>query len=383
MHLKSYVPAFIARYFRSKKLDEIYFSVFFKSLGESLISIFIPVYLIVLGYNLIDVGIYFAIFYCTFLIISPLGMFFNHRIGIKKTMAIGMAISLIYFYFLHLLSSGFSYYIAAIIYGISSGIYFAAFHVEFAKSTINKKEAENTSLLSVLTLIAESLGPLIGALFITQISFNFLFLISGAVFFISIIPLVFTKDFKISHEKLKLKEIATSDTDEKAWSYKATGVIYATLGIFWPLFIYLSVNNFISLGWIVSAASFFNILFLFFIGKISDKYPEKTLKAGVFTTAPIFILRLFFLSTTGLFITNLIGFASFYAIDIPFSKIIYRTAKKSKQICSYFLFRQLHMFAGRILVCLVIIFTASFKWLFILAALSTFIYLLLLREKNI
>ena len=80
----------------------------------------------------------------------PFGMYLNSKIGIKKTLAFGTFIKIGYYYLLNLIQTGFSYQLVAIVSGISVGIYFAAFHIEFAKYSNKGNEGKDLSILTII-----------------------------------------------------------------------------------------------------------------------------------------------------------------------------------------------------------------------------------------
>jgi len=307
----------------------------------------------------------------------------NAIFGLKKVLSLGTLVLAVYYLLLNQLGNGSIHFLlVALTFGISVALYYSAFHIEFSKVSDKKKEATEYAIIQILTKGAAALGPLVGAIFISKVSFGFLFSIVSGLLILSVIPLFLTKDQKIDMPKISLRKILYGDSRIKAICYQANGVLNITSGVFWPLFIFLTLKTIVSLGIIVSLTSLITLFFIFLIGKLSDKHKRRMLKLGIVTHAFSWISRLFFLSPIGVFFNNLYGSLSLLAIDIPFSKFLYEGSKKSKDIADYFLFRSLNLGVGRAIVLLIAFFSGSLYWTFILSFFATFGYSVLLKKQH-
>ena len=381
-HKDIHTGGLIHNYFDNKELDELYLSTAIRHFAGSFVTIFVPVYLLVLGFAIKDIAIYFLILLTSVLLFFPFGLKLNSIIGIKKTISLGIFISIIYYLLLNYLSSGnITYHFVALICGISAGIYWAGFHVEFSKFLDKGKGGQQNSLLSISSKMAGALGPIVGALLITKFSFNVVFLLSALFLFISMIPLFFTKDQKTNYN-FSFKEIFKADTKRKAVVYWANAIVSDSLGIFWPIFIYISLKDVMSLGWIISITALIEIFFLFYIGKMSDKNKKKVMKIGVFSHAFSWLTRIFFISPLGILLNNMYSSFSKVMIDLPLGKIVYERSKKSKKSSNYFLFREFHLWVGRVIVLSLVIITNEIFWVFILSFFMTFVHLIVLKERS-
>lgn len=368
------------RYFRNKELDEFYISVFLKSLAESLITIFVPVYLWTLGFGLAQIATYYLVYYLTAYLLFPTCTRLTIRIGIKKSMALGTTILLVYYFLLNKLQFGTPYLVPALVFGASVSLYYAGFHLEFTKNAHGKDAAEEYAVLRAITIFALILGPLCGSLFIDFASFTKVFFAVLILLAFSILPLLFSKDFTYKKQNVSLKKSLRADTFNRGLAYQANGALMLVGGLLWPLFIYLTLTRIISLGIIVSITSLFMVFYLVWLGKKIDKNKKQSLTYGVFTNAPIWILRLLLLSPIGLFISNFLANVTGATIDLSINKYVYEEAKKKKNLANYFLFRELHLTIGRVTVLLFVMITNSLLWLFVLSFFLTFAYLFLLRD---
>lgn len=368
--------------FQNKQLNELYLSVFLRSLAISLISIFIPIYLLQLGFRIFDVALFYLIYFGLLALLTPFAMKLNAIWGVRKTMSLGILMLIIHYYLLNGLTSGSSYYLIATIVGIAEALYWSAYNFEFTNSSVIKEEGRGLSTLKIISIISGILGPFIGALVISHVSFTLLSIIVSIILFISITPLFFSKDFKVPNNKLSIKKIIHADSARKAFAYQADGALLMSTMLFWPVFIYLAIKNIVSLGAIFSITSLLTIFVIKYLGKEADRDMKNTLKIGVFIFAPFWIIRLFFFSPIGLFITHFITTTANSAIDFSFGKLIFEKAKNSKEIVNYFLFREFHLAIGRVIILVVVLLTESIQWIFILSFFISFVFLGLLKEMK-
>jgi len=360
------------------ELDELYISVALKSLATSFIQIFVPVYLYQHGFGISEISLYYLIFFSTVAILMPMSMRLNHQLGVKKVLSLG-TVSLAGYYLILNYIGTIHYSIIALTFGISVALYFSAFHIIFSKYSDKSKEASEFSMVQMIIRIATTSGPLLGAIFVTEVSFTALFMIVSGLLLVSVFPLFLTKDFKVHAPKFSLRRVFKSDTKKKAIVYISCGVLNMASTIFWPLFIFLTLKTVFSLGFIASVTSFFLVIFLFIIGKMTDKHKEDVLGAGIIAHSLSWLTRLFFLSPIGVFFNNFIGSLSSMMLEIPLSKKVYQDSKKASKITDYFMFREFHLVIGRMVILVIAFITGSLYWVFGISFIVTFAYTFLRR----
>jgi len=361
------------------ELDELYISVALKSLATSFIQIFVPIYLYQHGFGISEISLYYLIFFSTVAVLMPMSMRLNHQLGVKKVLSLG-TVSLAGYYLILNYISTIHYSLIAFTFGVSVALYFSAFHIIFSKYSDKSKEASEFSMVQMIIRIATTSGPLLGAIFVTEVSFTGLFMIVSGLLLVSVFPLFLTKDFKVKTPKFSIIRVFKADTWKKAVVYQACGILNIGTTIFWPLFIFLTLKTLFSLGFIASVTSLFLVIFLFIIGKMTDRHKEDVLGAGIIAHSLSWVTRLFFLTPIGVFVNNFFATLSQMMIEIPLSKKVYQDSKKAENITDYFLFREFHLEIGRIAILVIAFFTGSIYWVFGLSMLVTFGYTLLKRH---
>ena len=342
-------------YLKHKELSELYYSVFIKSLADSLISVFTPIFFYSLGYSISRIALFNIIGYISISIFLPLGIYLDHKIGLKKTLSFGTVLSLLYYLGLTKLRTDLPFELIAVFWGFGIAIYYGAYNIELSQTLKKNSEGRSLSLFQVFSIIAGIIGPIIGSLLINFKSYSFLFVIAGAIYLLSILPLFKSKDYKIDKQVIDLKTLKTVDNRRKAVNYQLLGAIGVISAILWPIFIYRNYRNIVALAAIVSITSLLLVVFILFEGKFVDANHKKSFKYGILSHSPTWIVRLFLISPFGLAISNFASSATYELIDLSFSKSVWRKAAKIENLGSYFVFREINLEIGRI-VCLAVIF---------------------------
>lgn len=313
----------------------------------------------------------------------PFAFKLNHYIGVRKTIALGTVLNVFYLYFLNALPiSGFAFYFLPFLAGLSEGIYWSGYHPEYTRSTIKSKEASGLSVLKIILIASSIIGPFLGALIIKYLSFNTLFIISAALMFSSIFSLFASKDYKIPSNRLSIKNIANAGSKREMIAYQVDGARVIMTLIFWPVFIYLTLKDVVSMGAIYSLSAFAMIFITAYLGRISDKSPKKIFKTGVSILSPLWIFRLFVFSPIGILVVNFLSDVSYAATELSFGKHIYQKARKVVNALDYFTFREINLFIGRVIILAIAMILLNIRWLFVVTAIISIGYLALLKEMD-
>ncbi len=358
-------------YLKHQELNELYLSVFIKSLGDSLISIFTPIFFFSIGYSISKIALFNIIGYLSISIFLPLGIWLDQKIGIKKTLSIGLIFIMLYYLALTKLRTDVPFFLLAVFWGLSIALYYGAFNVELSRVLKIKTAGKSFSLFQILSILAGIVGPIIGALIINYRSYNSLFILVGLFYLFAILPLFKTKDYKLEKQTVSLKSLAKIDTKRKAINYQILGAIGVISAILWPIFIYSNHRNILTLGTIISLTSLILILFIFLEGKLVDTNHAKTFKYGIISHSPTWIIRLFLISPFGLAFSNLASSATYELIDLSFSKSVWKKASKIQNIGEYFIFREANLEIGRIICLSFLFFGLSSVSVFIGASILT------------
>ena len=131
---------------------------------------------------------------------------------------------------------------------------------------------------------------------------------------------------------------------------------FITESIIWPIFVFLILKNTISIGFVGTLLSLGSVIFIFFIGRSSDKSNKKTMiKIGALLTTLIWFSRYYLNSEIYIYVlTILIGIFSIMKV-IPLNALFYQSVKKSDTE-EYIISKEIVITVSRILALLIAMF---------------------------
>lgn len=336
------------KYLDHKEIDALYWSVFIKGIGDSLISIFTAIYLLHLGFSVRSVAVYYIIYFLIYSLLSRSGMVLGQKFGVKKTLATGIGVFICYYLLLATIKVGMPYQYVAVVYGVGAALYWSSFQLDMARALRVRSAGESLSLIQIVTIASGILGPLLGALMIVRSSFTYLFLVVSLILVCSVLPLLRRGDYKIRGRIASPEVAVAAGSRREAWMYGLYGLTESAVDILWPVFLYLHYPHLVSVGGIISVTSLIMVAILYVNGKIADKNQVRAYKLGVLSNAPTWFLRLLWLTPGGLLAGNLIGAATGSLVNIAVDQRMYRQAKFTDNATAPLLFRNYYSALGRI-----------------------------------
>jgi len=264
----------------------------------------------------------------------------------------------------------FPIYVIAVVAGMSDAFYFLPMHAYFSKSTEKDSKGTQFSLYSIFGEIAGLFGPLVGALIAAAFGFNDLFVFVLIFIAISLIPLFYLNNFK-AREKVTFKKFREFPKNHKGFFFATIvdNIRGEAAGIIWPIFVFLTLENLISVGWVSVLLTAGTMLFTFFLGRHFDKKSKYLMmRIGAVLYAAVWIARGFIDTQVFIFVSSLLlGFFGLM-LSVPFTAIFYHKIKEEKDSDSFILLAEIPNFIGRaILWILAIAFVSNFRLFFILA----------------
>jgi MFS family permease len=363
-------------YFQNREINELYFTIALKSFANSMVGIFIPAYLWNLGFSIRNIALYYIIYFFFVFALAPFCFKAAEKWGIKHNITAGLLISVLYFYLLYQAQNGFPIWIVAFVGSIYVAYYATGFHLDFARFTEKGNTGKELALIRFLANIARLGGPIIGALILTKFSFPVLIFIVGFFIVISVIPMLISEEKHFGY-KFRFGDLWKERNTKYIMSFEASGIIGAVSEFAWPLFIFISLQTYISLGAIVTLTAILVSFFILFIGRLSDtKFLTKVLSAGSSFHSIVWIVRYFIVSGLGIFFVNIASSASYVMFDLPWNKLVYHKAIAQKNKVQFFIMREMGIMIGRMIVLGFIFVTENLFSGFIIAAFASLLFLM-------
>jgi len=379
------------------KFNDLVIADTFRLLALSMISVFIPIFLL----KNISISIWGVVYFelLTFIISIFLHYFFIPligKVGVKKAMIVSYLINSLTCLILYFGVSLHSYFgtfyfilIITIFNALPLSIYWSAHHIYFLQSTKSKNGGEKLGILQSIPLIVSIAGPFIGSILIVRYSFREVFLFSTVLLIMASFSLFFSKDIKI-----KLNVSWTKIIDAKNFKKNSVfflqGFIYFSTSFIWPVLLFVSSVNIVLMGFFYLLSNLFSALTIYFGGKKTDSNKNnKAMKIGVLGHSLSIVLRA--LSTTFLFMATFQSMGGVFggllhvSIDANFFK------HSHSHIGNAVMNREFYMHLGRIAIILILmmslfIFADNYKLALVLSLLiagtGSLFLLIIIGKKN-
>jgi MFS family permease len=352
------------RKFFSNAFNELLIADTFRLLAISMVSIFIPIFLL----DQLKIGIWQVVLVELFVFVLSIFLHFfliplSGSIGAKKIMIVSYTMNIILFivlYFSHDIISSlgtFLFLFLIIILNASSvSSFWSAHHLYFLLCTRNENKGQKLGIIQSIPLVVSIAGPFIGSVLIVAYSFKAVFLFSIFLFVLASINLLFSKDIKIKIS-IDFKKVIDAKNFKKNSVLFIQGLSYTSTGFIWPILLFVSSINLVSMGIFFLFSNISNAVIVYIAGKNSDiKDQNINIKIGAIGHGFSIIFRALSASPVlmGLFqsMGGLFGGLWHVLVDSDFYKQSY--SEPGNKIMN----RELYMHLGRI--CTVLIFACSY-----------------------
>ena len=365
----------------SKDLLSLYSGKLFLDFGAHVFGLFLPIFLYQYYNNIYIVILYYFLGSLLYFITLPIGARLMQDINIKNSIIISVFFRLIFFLaFYKFLDNPTLYFIIAVLSGtIMRNTFWLPFHTELALLTDRKNRGKQFGIIFSVTAILGVIAPIIAGFVLDKWSFGVIAVIS---LIISLISLLFFS---------KLPE----NREEYSWSFKETfqylfhpfnrrmviayisdGIIGIVKVLFWPLFIFIILDEqYRAVGLITGAIVLLGILLRLFIGNLLDRFKKTNLiKVGIALNSTAWIIKVGIASAFQIFIASTYHILALIVLRTSLDTLVYeKAADRGHYIDEYTVIKEMSIHLGKVLGLIVIAFLLLFFPLqvsFIVASIS-------------
>jgi len=315
-----------------KGLRGVYLTTFFLNFGLGLLGIFIPLYLWQVTGSLSFVFYFFAVYYLIVALASlGAGWLFKKVISPDFAYFLSVAGRLVYLFFL--VNAPFHRYylwLAAFFWGLT--IPFCWF--PYFLTVVHEKRGrgyfgKEVSLMGILSQLSAAAAPVLSGMVIDRWGFNWVYLLAGAFFFVSFLPLYFD-NYHPQRENFSFRDafsfIFLPSEKKLCRAFWGSGLV-AAAGIAWPLFIFTFLKTYQVLGWIKGLSLFFSVLVLWWVGQRIDKRKGEVINWGVGMGVVNWLLRILARAPAVFFLFDFWANLAGILINTPLQALIYQKAR--------------------------------------------------------
>lgn len=348
------------RFFPKKELTQVYFSTALRSFSISLLAIFIPLYLFNdRGFSLDQTLLFFVFYSIIFAVCTPVAAAFASRFGVKHSILFASPLYLLFIASLYFLpTSPWLLLAASSFLGASQAFYWMGLHLVFYHVSHPKHRAEEVGIRSGVTVIATVFGPLLGGFVITFFGFKVLFAVT-AFFLLGSGLFLFVSKEKYEKYHFSVKAMF----DQKDWKnslfFISKGTFVSAEGVVWPLFIFLILGSYITMGLVGSLMSMSSAALFWLTGRYSDRHANhrNIIRWSTFANSIILVGQAMVTTVFQVFALSILFSLTNALREAPIGALEYEKAKG--QVAAYFVSREVFICIGRILLLSLVLLTNS------------------------
>lgn len=312
------------------ELSELYVSQLFMELSVSMTGIFVPLYMLKLGYSVISIMAVAAFFFgARMLIFDMLAGSLIAKFGPKHTMTWGYVVLIIStLQFLTLPYIHWPIWLLGAIWGATSSLFNIPFEVDFSKVKHKDHTGKEIGYLKIIQQTTTVVGPLISGVVATVFGGQYIFLISILFLIIGGSTLLKTSEPTKINQKLNLRGLKLKSITSDMLVMSATSVEMTMSSYLWPLylgiFILATGASYAKLGSLASVSVLASILAAFTIGKLIDGDKGRSLlRLGTSLNAAFHLFRPFTNTYPQALLINVLDNPVLVSYQMPFEKGIY------------------------------------------------------------
>ncbi len=343
-----------------KEIQEVYLHSFLFRLGIKLVAIFLPLYILELGYSIETVILFFMAYYGAYVFSSLFSAEIASRFGYKHTALLASPFILVFYLGIRMLEGGsLLIYPMAVFGGFAFNLYWIGINSELAVSSHSKDREKEAGFFFSMPSLASILSPLIGGLILTVFSFQTLFLVTALIVGCSFIPFLFSSehrdgmDYSIIEfiEKAELKDFAT---------FIVKGVNSIAKKVLWPLYLAVVIQGSVNIGGAGSFLSLGSAVTSVMIGKVlNEGNRTRIIAIGTLVASASYVLMSLVTKPSTAFMVSAINGLSYTAILIPiYSKAMDHSEKSD--VIEYFALREVALAVGRVSALVLLLAVISF-----------------------
>ena len=349
------------------------------NIALSIVSVYIPIFLLTLGYSLSKTitffivfhlaGLLFALFICPSLI---------RRWGLVRLFKIYYPLEISFFILLHFLSVVPSlFYTAAIMGGLATFAYWVPLNILLIKNIKSEEMGSDLANFFALPKVFGIVGPSISAILIPLVGFWPIFIIVIIGLVLSYLPLLGIRnneiaqsfDFQISHAWSKLRE------RKLLFLLEGFDNIIEESEWFWGIFVFLIIGTLQAPGIVGSLEALGGAIFTVIVGKYANKSVKVLIPIASVGLIITWFARVFIENALPAYSITLIASFFMTLFLVSYFSMIYR-AVKNQQEEEFLLLREIPTVLGRMVVFGTILITVENPRLFFVLPILTMIILL-------
>jgi len=379
-------PFRLPHFFRSKpsvELEELYLTAGIMDFAASAITLFEPIYLWTLGFDIRQIMMFYLLVYVPYFFLAPLGGKFVAHFGHQRSILISTVFLVAYIALLvNVADYAWLVWVAPIFLALQKSFYWPAYHFDFMRFSIREERGSEYSALWAISTLMFVLGPVVGGTVVKFFGFPALFIGASFLILLSSTPLFFTKSQPKREAYSYWKSLILPFRrryHKNTRGYLALGEELILLTI-WPILILVTLkDNYFNVGLFIGASALLTAFATLVIGKLTDRVSKhKILATGGAASALGWLARLLTLTPMAAFVVDTYSRIARNATFVSMTTMTYDRAHDDDLSWHGVLYEQGFALAKSLMAIAVIIVASAFDPFpaaFVLSAVVSFFYL--------
>ncbi len=306
---------------------ELFTSLSVQALGIGIVQIFLPIYVLLLGYSFTVMCGLFVFQNIVRIPLHHLSMEVLRFIGIKHCLIIGYLATIVGFSVISfaqaniaILALGFSLLAAG------DSFYWSGREVMSVQLFSKSNTGKSIGLVMIVVYLSATLGPLIGGMLGERYGINVTLLLAAMITLAACAPLLATKDMKILNKHKK----RSSSKQIPQLHYVASlshNFEVKTASLLWPTFIYLIVGNLASVGILFATSLMLTVYITRKASVLNDRgYQRPLIAFSSLGSSVMHVAKIFVISLSGAYVATLAYNAAASFKNAPYASSLIKNA---------------------------------------------------------
>ena len=372
----------------NKNFSKILQMMSLNSFAMAFVSVFIPIYLLQLGYSFQMVMVWMIIHHSTLLLCAFITIYISNRIGLVHSLHIRFILLLIYFLLLlfALEDTPTLFYVIPVLTGAEAAFYWMPLNILFIRNTKEADMGRSMSKFFVIPKALSMLSPLFGALIAIYFGFTSLFALAMFLLFFTFLPVFSLRSEKTNFIFSRQRVGEIFKNNKQYFFPEIIDNLAEDAMALWSIFIYLKLISTLQVGIIGTITSVAALFFTLTIGKLTDNWDKhKLLRIGAVLVSVVWFLNFtigeFFPNQWLFYLATIFATLSLKIFLVPYSSLMYNRARKDD--AQFIVLREIPTVLGRIILfSLAILLHNNLPVLFLLVGIL-FVYFWFLDTRKL
>jgi MFS family permease len=319
------------------------------------VAVFIPIYLLKLGYSFQMVMVWMIIHHTALLASAFITIYTSNRIGLVHSLHIRFVLLLLYFSLLlfGLEDMPILFYVIPVLGGAEAAFYWMPLNILFVRNTKEKNMGSQISKFFVIPKALSMLSPLIGAFIAIQFGFLSLFAFAMVLLFFTFLPVLSLRSEKTNFIFSWQKTREIFQKNKQYFIPEVIDNLAEDAMALWSIFIYLQLASTLQIGIIGTLTSVASLFFTLTIGKLTDNWNKhKLIKVGALLVSVVWFVNFtigeFFPNQWLFYIATIFATLALKVFLIPYSSLMYNQARRDD--AQFIVLREVPTVLGRIIL---------------------------------